>query len=323
MKFLRYGLAVCLLSLGLFGGKALAAKPTSITAKGISLTPAIENLTLSGSPSTSFIIQIDNHGDSAVSLSTSSLDFKSLNETGGLAFIGSSSSAIGYKYGLASWLNLPTAPIVLKPHSSQQITIGVSNRSDLYPGGHYAAILFKKTGGSGSSSNQVGVNQVIATLVFLKKSGGEIYSLSLQKPDFPAAWLKIPSNLDLLFTNTGNTQTAPRGSVVITDPLGREIKRGIINPDSSLTLPDSTRLYTTQLYSIVNPWIPGRYKATVRYRPDDVSQLKTTSYSFVYLSLPFVILGSALLMAVVIFVWSVRRSIKRARRVRKIPVKIL
>jgi len=292
-----------------------AAAQKSVSYKGLSLTPAIVNVNVDQAlQTTSVDIVVSNDQNHPVLLGVSSVDFKSLNQTGGVAFIGS-----GSKYGLADWLTLPKGPVTISPHSSRTVSVGVDDRSDLSPGGHYAAILFKDLASSGQANNQVGFNQVLASLVFLKKSGGEVFGLSLAKPAISAGWLKMPSNLDLLITNTGNTQTAPRGIVSITDPLGRQIKRGIINPDSNLVLPGSARLYQTSLNNGVSPWLPGRYTLTVTYRPDDIGRAKTASYSFIYLSLPFLLIVLAPLVGIALTI----RSYILRKRPKKIFVKIL
>jgi hypothetical protein len=285
-------LAVLLVMAIVSPAKAATTGSKSVSSKGITISPAIINVSLDQNlHSTSFKINVENKNSSPVNLKLFSLDFKSLNETGGVAFIGT-----GGNYGLANWLVLPSEPIKLAAKSSQLITISVDNRTDLAPGGHYAAILFDNAGQSGSGSNKVTINQVASTLVFLKKSGGEIYKLSLQNPDFGSTWLRLPHNVNLLISNTGNTQTVPRGILVITDPLGHEVRRGVLNGSSAMVLPGSDRLIRVDLFREAKAWLPGRYKATISYRPADSDTAQTTTYSFVYLNPILLILIIVLLI---------------------------
>jgi hypothetical protein len=283
-----------------FGLHAGAAQP-NIAYKGISLSPAIANLAVDQNlATTSFQINVSNNLNQPVTLKVSSLDFKSLNETGGVAFISGSG-----KYGLADWLKLPDQPIKLKPKASQVVTVTVDNRTDLSPGGHYAAVLFSNSSDGTGGSNKVAVNQAVSTLVFLKKSGGEIYSLELQKPTFGATWLHLPKNLDLLIANTGNTQTAPRGTVVIYGPTGQEVRRAIINSDSALVLPGSTRLFKTPLFKVDHEILPGYYKAVITYRPADTNIATTLEYHFFYLN-PLAIFVLLALIAAVLYLRNYR-----------------
>ncbi len=280
-------------------GVKAASQPKAITYKGIGISPAITQVSLDQNlPQTTFKISVANLLDTPQTLTVSSLDFKSLNQSGGIAFIGGSAS----KYGLANWLILPKQPIKLAAHDSQVVQITVQNRADLAPGGHYASILFKNSSSQIPGKNKVDVNQVVAALVFAKKSGGEIYDISAIPPKFGLSWLRLPGTVDLLIKNTGNTQTAPRGTIVITDPASHEIKRGIINPDSALVLPDSTRLFSTSLNSTTQPWLPGRYHATISYEPSDTNVAKTVTYSFWYLSLPTVAFVAILVLCLAIVI---------------------
>lgn len=298
-------LAIALAFAGISAHSLAATPPQSVTYKGITLTPAIANVEVApDEASSSFKIKVENKQDTPVSLVASSLDFKSLNDTGGVAFIGSNTSALEHKYGLANWIGLPAGDINLKPNTSQEVTVTIDNRADLSPGGHYAAILFRTVGSTGGGSNKVNLNQVVATLVFLKKSGGEIYSLNLQKPHLKTVFFGLPSNLDLFIKNTGNTQTIPRGVVSVTGPNGKQYERGILNPDSGLVLPDSTRLYRTEVFKTGHSWLPGKYTAEITYRSQDLKSASTAQYSFFYLNIFSVAL---LIIIIVIILWLARR----------------
>jgi len=265
-----------------------AASAKSVTVEGITISPAIINVSVDQNLLNSdFQVSIKNNTDKPASLSLSSLDFKSLNETGGIAFVGP-----GAKYGLANWLELPSGSIALKPGENKAVTIRVSNRADLSPGGHYAAVLFNKSSQTASGTDRINVNQVAAALVFLKKSGGEIYDLSLSRPAFGTAWLKLPSHLSLPVANTGNTQTVPRGSVTISGPFDHQVRRGIINDNSAMVLPGSVRQIDTSLFKTGHAWLPGRYTATIVYRSADTNAANIASYSFVYLTPLFIYLAA-------------------------------
>jgi hypothetical protein len=117
----------------------------------------------------------------------------------------------------------------------------------------------------------------------------------------------------LRIKNTGNTQTVPRGTVSITNPSGRQVKRGIINPDSGLVLPDSTRLYKTSLFKTGGYWWPGTYKATVSYRPEDTDQATTVEYNFFYLA-PLTLIFSAILIAAAVILTRRYKNSKKATK---------
>jgi hypothetical protein len=88
----------------------------------------------------------------------------------------------------------------------------------------------------------------------------------------------------------------PRGILVITDPLGHEVRRGVLNGSSAMVLPGSDRLIRVDLFREAKAWLPGRYKATISYRPADSDTAQTTTYSFVYLNPILLILIIVLLI---------------------------
>ena len=297
----------CLLA-GLADGQRAEATG-SISLKGIALTPAIKNLDVhKGQATASFNIMVTNNTKNNVTLGISSVDFKSLNNGGGLAFVGNNAGQVDHKYGLARWLDIP-GNVELKPNQTKPVPITVENRGDLSPGGHYAAVLFKVSGG-GSGGNRVAFNQVVSTLVFVRKIDGEQYGIGLAKPSLPVSWLHLPTNIDLFFKNTGNVQAVPRGLVTISSPLSHEVARGIINTDSSLVLPESTRLIRTGLFNTGSAWLPGWYHVRVAYHYDGSSAMAFYDSSFLYLNLLSISFGLVALAVI----WYIARQAGRLYR---------
>jgi hypothetical protein len=288
-----------------------ATAATTVTQQGITLTPAIQNVELgSGTERSAFKIRIANNQKTPATLTLSSLDFKSLNETGGVAFIGAGAGQLEYKYGLANWIKLPQETLTLPPGAGREVEIIIENREDLSPGGHYAAILFRNAAANADRPNQVDVSQVVATLVFLKKTGGEVYALQLDKMSLPKSWFSLPQVIGLPMNNTGNIQTAPRGVVSIIGPGNKMYARGIINPDSGLVLPESRRYFRTPLTTTGHAWLPGFYKAVVTYRADAQSEAQTEEFRFFYVNLGTIAAAAICIAAIVTFIRYVRHRKK-------------
>ena len=302
------------------------ASATTISAAGITVSPAIVNLELQADQaSNSFEVSLTNNTNKAISLSISSLDFKSLNDSGGLAFIGSSASESVFKHSLAAWITTPSGPVTIDSKQTKKISITIDNRADLGPGGHYAAVLYSVA--SEPTANQaikVNVNEVASTLVFVSKIDGAQYSLDLTKFRVTFSWWHLPRSIDLPFTNTGNTQTAPRGLVTVSTASGREVSRGQIDTNSTLILPTSSRVYTTSLVKTGSAWWPGTYKVHVTYHSDDISQIRTADVNFTYVNLPGI---AAALLAIYLVIKIYRRVIhsvvKKTRKQVKIALKKL
>lgn len=301
-----------LLSLG-----ALPASAASISLKGLSISPAIEQFNLAPSQKQlSYKINIDNNQPYPVRVLISSLDFKSLNDSGGLAFIGSSGSQLEHRYGLANWLSLP-GHVDLPAGGGKTVKVTIDNRQDLSPGGHYAAILFKLAGSPGPGTNKVLIDQVISSLLFVSKSGnGERYAVSLSKVSFNAGWFGWPSEAKLYFANSGNVQTAPRGTLLLRG------SQQIINQDSNLVLPGSQRVYTTPLEAS-KPFWPWVYHAQIAFRADGVNTYQSATISLLYINPWFLLIPLALLIWLLaakprLRRWLWRRMVRLIRFIRRL-----
>ena len=227
------------------------------------------------------------------------LDFGTLNESGGVAFLG---PADNLKYSLASWVSLPNDTLVLKPGETQKVNGVIENKESLSPGGHYGAVFFKIEGHENSASgnqDRIAFNPSFASLLFVRKVGGEIYGLNLNSREFAQNAFLFPSSMKLRFQNTGNVHVIPRGTVEISDPLGRRVAKGIINSESGIILPETFRVFPSALTKIAPAFIPGNYALTISYRYDGKDDFASERVHF-FLIPPIFILIVVLLAAIVI-----------------------
>jgi hypothetical protein len=240
----------------------------------------------------------NNTGNPAV-FRVSVLDFGTLDESGGVAFLG---PADNLKYSLASWISLPNDTLVLKPGETQTVKGTVENRESLSPGGHYGAIFFKMEDNISTADNkqdQIAFNPSFASLLFVRKVGGEMYGLHLNNKDLTKSIFTLPSRIKLRFQNTGNVHVIPRGTVEISDPLGRRVAKGIINSESGIILPETFRVFPNALIKIVPAFIPGSYTLSINYRYDGKDDFASERVSFLLIP-PIFILAAVLLTAIVI-----------------------
>ena len=259
-----------------------------------------------------FSIEVKNTTGSPVVFRISVLDFGTLDESGGVAFLGSSDTL---KYSLASWVTLPNDTLVLKPGESQKVTGTVENRESLSPGGHYGAVFFKiEDGEQGLLDNQapVAFDPSFASLLFVRKNGGEVYGLDLSRIDFTPGLFSLPDTIRERFQNTGNVHVTPRGTVELTDPLGRLVMKSIINTESGIILPESFRLYPGTFFSVAPLLVPGRYTMTTSYRYDGKTDAVTRNIAFVLIPPSFVLVIIVAASVAIVF-WKKRKNNEKKR----------
>lgn len=290
---------------GIVAGLGLVLVPTPASAAkvatpvGISLSPFQQNISIAPDQSgAQFNLSLTNHTKSLQELKLTARDFGSLNETGGILFEGTSKYT--QKYGLTSWMTLGTDTVDLQPEETKTVPVIIDNRSSLQPGGHYGAVVASVDSSlAAESGNQLGVNQQLVSLVFVKKVGGEHYDLKLSGITQNGNWFHPPDTIKLRFQNPGNVHVVPRGLVTLKNPAGKVIAKGVINSESATVLPESFReVYVPLTKTGGSLALPGLYHVAVTFRYDGVTQTATKQYAVRFISLPtYVLLGLIVVVA--------------------------
>ncbi|NTW26926.1 MAG: hypothetical protein HGA36_01235 [Candidatus Moranbacteria bacterium] len=280
--------------------------------QNFSISPFFQEINLEKEQErTDFVLEIANNTGAAATLKLSVLDFGALDESGGVAFLGSAED-LKNKYALASWVSLEKDSVVINPGEKQNVRVMIENKDSLSPGGHYAAVMAnmaKEDDGTGSESSIVALDPSFASLIFVRKVGGEIYGLNLKDQEIEKNFLSLPSNVRLRFQNTGNVHVSPRGIIKLTDPLGREIATGIINGESAIVLPETFRKFPTEFKQAAVAFMPGKYELSVAYRFDGKEDF-VTQQQVVYFFPIKIMLASIFMLVLVAFSW---RRFRRRR----------
>lgn len=274
-----------------------AVSPAAAAGKskgGITISPAFQQVTLSqNTASATFNFSVINNTDETYEFKLSTVDFGSLDESGGVLFMGQSNKSLDYKYGLSQWATLGQDRIVVQPHAKVKVPITIDNKQSLAPGGHYGAVLVSPANVDGHPS-KVEINQVMSSLLFVTKQGGAVYDLKLQDYSVSTHLFSTPARVKLRFQNAGNVHVVPEGVAYITDPKGRLVKQGFINPGSAIVLPETFRQLSIPMETTAVAWMPGIYHLHVAYRYQGQSSGQTRDVSFLYINGWYVIAFLAL-----------------------------
>ncbi len=310
---------ISLISAGFFLLLSLLS-PVSAQAEGegaLSVSPLFTDITLGASESSQeFFLTVANTTAEPVVLRLSLVDFGSLNESGGIAFLGKDASGTN-RYALASWITPEKDVVTLLPGTEEKLKLTIENRESLSPGGHYGAALFSiepEGGRVEAVDSNVSVNSTFSALIFAKKEGGALRELTLKETwtDEYALWSGLPEKRGVRFQNSGNVDLTPRGRIVLTDPLGRLVAKGILNEDSSRILPESFRNYSTSLSPMALRLVPGFYVLSTEYRFDGQDAFQTVPEQRIF-AWGIALWWLAGIGAILIGIRALRRKIKRAK----------
>ncbi len=312
-----------LIALGLAGWLAVAAAGHSVSAanspapSGITVSPAFQMVSIpAGASQQPVTFTITNNQPVAQNLDFSVADFNTLNETGGLFFVGSNPTALQKKYGLAKWVSLPASSVTIPAKQTYKLQAEILNLPDLAAGGHYGALMISINNGSlAGSGNQVGLHPIASSLLFVTKISGATYNLSLADVSFKHSWLSLPKTVSLNFQNTGNTHVTPRGEVTLVGPGNKLVSKGIINENSAVILPQLYRRFNIPLKKVSTGTSLGKYKLNVDFRFDGYAQFR--GYQASFWQVPLWLPGAAGVIIILAVLWLASRKIRVRRTAKK------
>lgn len=277
------------------------AFPSFVNAAGgtVSVTPPYQEVAVNnGDLSRVVTVTATNTSTEAKTFQLSVEDVSSFNDRGGinLAVAGRTDDYVR-RYGLSAWTDLDQGNVTIESGKSAQIKLSVRNDTTLIPGGHYGVLVIAPVAEVGSGQNPVNITPTLTSLILLTKIGGETRSLKLDQANLSASPLTSADKLDLHFKNDGNVHLIPRGMVTVTDPLGHEVSRGVVNEDSAFVFPGSSRKLITPFQKEDFSIVPGIYTVEMAYRYVGTDQLSYYRTSFFYLGWPLILLITALAIA--------------------------
>lgn len=282
-------------------------------ASDVTVTPFLQTVRILNTDVTKELnVTITNNAKTKQTFSIFALNFGSLDETGGLVFEGSQANSLIEKYGLTNWLKLSTEKVELDPAEAVTLIATIENRSDLSPGGHYAAIIASSDDVNISGNDQVSIRPKISSLIFATKTGGETYDMQVVGTSHNGSLWKAPTSATIRVKNTGNTQLVPRGivSLMSKDQL---FGRGVINEQSGYVLPETFRQFSVDLKSQnqTSRRLWTEYNLIIDYRYDGYDQFATKSYKFKVLNmtLVLVIIGLIIVATLSIMIYKNKKRI--------------
>jgi hypothetical protein len=276
--------------------------------RGYYISPPFQNVKIDGGMKQVVTeIEIGNDTQDGQTFDLSVMDFGTLDEAGGVAFLATGKSDYEKKYSLASWISLEKNRVEVAPGGREKIKITILNKESLSPGGHYGAVLLTVKGAEGQKA-QVTLVQSYATLFYVQKTGGEKPSLKFMGTEIKKIWWDLHQKVKLRFENNGNVHLIPRGKVVVKDLHGEEVSRSIINGESGLILPESFRQYQVETRPLGGWRWPGKYTFEVDYRYDGKDSFSTVNKDIFYFGREGVILASILALGSFGVMWFVVRK---------------
>lgn len=274
----------------------------------ITVSPQLIQLDLSKDAAEAEYTYTNNTGQT-IELELTMQDVKELEDRGIPGILDPNESR-DYNFGLSDWARFSNNILIIAPGESRSVTVFI-DRKRLTLGGHYATVLAELQ--QKDEQKTVKLRAILSTLLFVR-SGSEYEQerANIVQISNNSGLFSFPSTVTFRLQNTGNVDLTPYGTVSITNPLGDEVARGIINEDSLITLPDSTRRYIVKINKYADVVLPGIYKTTVKLKyGKNRFSLTDSSYFFILGELnKYIVIGtvSIVLLAASAFILRKKRK---------------
>lgn len=277
---------------------------------GLQVSPAIIEINAEKGKTYDIKIKITNTTTSDQEYYANINDFKAKDETGNPEFI--TDAKASSNASIVQWIQ-PIAKFSLNPNQSKEIIAKMAVPANAEPGGHYGIIRF---GNQPATTGQVGASLAASAgpLVLVRVDGEVKESLTVadfytqHKGKKQSFFEYGPVDFVERLTNNGNVHVKPKGDIVVTNMLGRQVGSVKVNDNNGNVLPNSTRRFEQRLE---NKWMFGKYtaKMTLSYGTAGGALDAVTTFWVI----PYKLI--ALLLLIVIFIiFALKKAIARYKK---------
>ncbi|OGD71507.1 hypothetical protein A3D09_02235 [Candidatus Collierbacteria bacterium RIFCSPHIGHO2_02_FULL_49_10] len=261
------GGAVLLLLIGIF-----ASAGNTHAGVGLTIQPLKVSHTVNPGESVSGAIQIINASDDAVDVETKVEDFVPLAGTYNIQFVGRAPGITTVR----DWITLDAPKsFALAKGATKDISYTIQAPSNAEPGGHFGVAFFKASQ-LPKGGQQLKVGTQVGMLILVTVPGSHLEKGRILDFSGPLFVKRSPIHFTIRFENTGTVHFEPKGTITITNMLGKEI--GSVGVGGQVVLPTGTRdLAASVSFEGV---LAGRYKANVKMFDGDGNELTAETIAF-------------------------------------------
>ncbi len=242
-----------------------------IAGAGLSLQPAKVSHTLNPGETISGELSLANVGESRILVEVKMEDFVPSAGSDDISFVGRTSGVTTVR----DWFSLGTSnSFIFEPHEGKSISYTITAPKNAEPGSHFGVAFFKASEIKEKSTLKIGTQ--VGVLFFITVPGNRLQKGKVLDFSAPFFVQKGPVNFEIKFENTGTVHYEPKGTIKITNIIGKEV--GSIVVAGQAVLP-------TQIKKIIAQWnlvgfILGRYTVKIEIQDGEGNILTADDVSF-------------------------------------------
>lgn len=273
----------------IFGNYAQAAST------GIGIQPLKVTHTLNPGEEVSGTIEIKNAGDNAVNVETKVEDFVPLAGTYEIQIVQRAPGITTVR----DWIILDAPQsFVLAKGAAKNVTYTIKAPPNAEPGGHFGVALFKASE-LPKGGQQLKIGTQVGMLVLVTVPGSRLEQGRVLDFSGPKFVKTSPIDFIIKFENTGTVHFEPKGTITVTNMLGKEI--GSVAVGGQVVLPTGVKdLAASMNFDGV---LVGRYTANLKMVDGEGNEIASESFAFYAFPLWYVI---AFLATVAVLFFGIR-----------------
>lgn len=268
---------------------------------GLTIQPIKISHTIKPGESVSGTILLRNESDAKVNIEIGVEDFVPAAGSTNIKFVGRAEGVTTVRDWVT--LHLPENSI-FQEGESRDIRYTITAPRDAEPGGHFGVAFFKAT--RLEETGQLKVGTRVGVLLFVTVPGNQLQKGNILDFHGPLFTQRGPVDFKIKFENTGTVHFEPKGSITITNILGKVV--GKIPVQGQIVLPSGVRdlLVSWNVSGI----LLGRYQASMTLEDGEGNVLTSNNIAFYAFPLWYLLSFIIVVLALFFGIKFLRRKIK-------------
>jgi uncharacterized repeat protein (TIGR01451 family) len=259
-------------TLGILAVLAFFVPSLALAATGLSIQPVKISQTLKPGDEVTGTILLRNASDEDVNVAVKVEDFIPTAGAETLQFVGRAQGITTVR----DWITIKGGQdFLFKKGESRQIEYSIKAPLGAEPGGHFGVAFFKATKASEANS-ELRIGTQVGMLILITIPGNHLQKGNIQDFTAPKFLQGGPVPFVIKFENTGTVHFEPKGTIKITNMLGREV--GSVPIEGQVVLPTGVKNLNFQWP--VSSFLLGKYSAVATVVDGDGNILTSKTVSF-------------------------------------------
>lgn len=197
---------------------------------------------------------------------------------------------------------------IIDPNETLEIAIQLNPPTTSLTKGRYGALVVTAEDRQGDES--LAMQTSLSSLLFVRSDSAPEAKITLRQETSNGGFFRLPQTISVALRNESEVHTEPRGRILLLNPKREVLARGTLNETSNIVMPESERIFATQLSYLPNTQqgLVGKYQLIIEYRSNGSLEPLLITREMYYVEPHFAFWFSiSLLTSVLVLYWLQKR----------------